>query len=363
MSNQSNYALLYDASGNPIVVNDGSAPGGTAGLVVSGYDGTNARRLKTDSGGQPVVNQGVANSLANAWTMKQTDGTNVMPTGDAVARSVFFQVADGTTGPAAVKAASTAPVATDKALVVVLSPNQPAIPVTTTPATATPGIALGYIVTTAVTNVPVRATTYTEQSANFTGSIVSSSANDAAAGTGARIVLITWMNAAGTTVGTETATLNGTTAVNLATTTKCFIEKIEVLTVGSGGSNAGTITLWTGAGATGTAVGSIAVGDNRTFWAHHYVVTGKTANITGMTGLNNNSSNQTVFSLQSQVVPTANQVTEQVSDWITGGLTNQTLRTYGSLIKVPGPAKVTMFAAPGGTPSIKNYGSFDFYDA
>jgi hypothetical protein len=49
-----------------------------------------------------VINQGTAATLANAWSIKITDATN---------------------GPAAVKAASTAAVATDPALVVAISPN------------------------------------------------------------------------------------------------------------------------------------------------------------------------------------------------------------------------------------------------
>lgn len=52
--------------------------------------------------GTVTANQGTANSLANAWTVQITDTTN---------------------GPAAVKAASTAAVAADKALVVAVSPN------------------------------------------------------------------------------------------------------------------------------------------------------------------------------------------------------------------------------------------------
>ena len=78
-------------------------------------DGTNtaavsaANALKVDGSAvtQPVSgtvtsNQGTANSLANAWSTKLTDGTN---------------------GPAAIKAASVAPVSTDPALVVAISPN------------------------------------------------------------------------------------------------------------------------------------------------------------------------------------------------------------------------------------------------
>lgn len=52
--------------------------------------------------GTVTSNQGTANTLANAWPTELTDGTN---------------------GPAAIKAASTAAIATDKALVVAVSPN------------------------------------------------------------------------------------------------------------------------------------------------------------------------------------------------------------------------------------------------
>jgi len=70
---------------------------------------TTAGALRVDGSAvtQPISgtvtsNQGTANSLANAWSMKITDATN---------------------GPAAVKAASTAAAATDPALVVAVSPN------------------------------------------------------------------------------------------------------------------------------------------------------------------------------------------------------------------------------------------------
>jgi hypothetical protein len=59
---------------------------------------------------------------------------------------------------------------------------------------------------------------------------------------------------------------------------------MEVMTVGSGSVNAGTISLFGSTGGAGGTVGTIGVGnlitatgDNRTFWAHHYVAPGKTA--------------------------------------------------------------------------------------
>lgn len=289
-----------------------------------------------------TVAQGAPSTLANAWPHEITDGTH---------------------GPAAVKASSTAPAATDPALVVVISPNQQPFSVTTTPTTSTPGISPGYITTTAKTNVPVRATTYTEQSTNFTGSISSSSTNDSSAGTGARTVTIYYVDQTGATAGSETVTLNGTTAVNLSITTKCFIEKMVVATVGSGGSNAGTITLYTGsAGMAGTVVGSIAIGDNKTFWAHHYVVTGKTCNVTDMTGSNNSTTVQSTFSIQAVSIPVAGLPSLQVSDWIVADNTFQLQRTYSSVIKVAGPARLVLFVAPNGVTSVESMGSFDYYD-
>lgn len=82
----------------------------------------------TDAGGSLTVdgtvtaNQGTAAALAGYWPVRVTDGTNTMPTADNAARSSFHRVTDGT-NTATVKAASTAAVAGDTALVVAVSPN------------------------------------------------------------------------------------------------------------------------------------------------------------------------------------------------------------------------------------------------
>ena len=111
---------------------DQTTPGTTNGVqVVAALPaGTNViGHVITDTGSttavsnfpatQPVsgtvtANQGTANTAANAWPAKITDGTNVT----------------------AVKAASTAPIATDPAAVVAISPNTPAI-ATKSPVNAT----------------------------------------------------------------------------------------------------------------------------------------------------------------------------------------------------------------------------------
>ena len=74
--------------------------------------------------------------------------------------------------------------------------------------------------------------------------ISSSSTSDAAAGTGARTVLISGLDGSHNEIS-ETVTLNGQTAVN-TTKTYLHVNGITVLTVGSGGSNAGVIYAGTG---------------------------------------------------------------------------------------------------------------------
>jgi hypothetical protein len=74
--------------------------------------------------------------------------------------------------------------------------------------------------------------------------ISSSSADDAAAGTGARTVFIQGINGTGG-YSTEIVTLNGQTPVSTVNTYDS-IERMVVVTVGSGGANAGLIYAGTG---------------------------------------------------------------------------------------------------------------------
>jgi len=100
-------------------------------------------------------------------------------------------------------------------------------------------------------------------------SISSSSTDDAAAGTGARTVLVEGVNGTGG-LASEVVTLNGQTAVN---TTKAYdaIERMTVLTVGSGGKNAGIIYAGTGvvtAGVPAVPYSAIGAGENLSIVGH-----------------------------------------------------------------------------------------------
>lgn len=134
----------------------------------------------------------------------------------------------------------------------------------------------GYVGTSSTGAVVVRATAYTPQGTDAQRSFKSSSANDTAAGTGARKVKIVYLNTSFERKE-ETVTLNGTAAVNTVATDIAFIESMEVTEVGTqGGGNAGTISIYTLINGGGSVWGSIAASDNKTYWAHHYVPAGKT---------------------------------------------------------------------------------------
>lgn len=108
--------------------------------------------------------------------------------------------------------------------------------------------------------------------------VSSSSTADTSAGTGARTVLISGLDADCNEIS-ETVTLNGQTAVN---TTNSFyrVFRMTVKTAGTGAQNAGTIYAGTGtvtAGVPANVYGAIAVGDNQTLMAFWTVPAGYTA--------------------------------------------------------------------------------------
>ena len=90
---------------------------------------------------------------------------------------------------------------------------------------------------------------YTFPSSTTTTTISSSNANDTSAGTGARTVFVEGLNANYERV-TETASLNGQTGVTLANA-YLRVNKVTILTAGSGGTSAGSIFVGTGTVTTG----------------------------------------------------------------------------------------------------------------
>jgi len=132
-----------------------------------------------------------------------------------------------------------------------------------------------------ISNIAAVAISFPNQSVGDQMTIVSDSANDAAAGSGARTVKIHYLDASGNYLH-EIVTLNGVTGVNTVATNIRFIQLISVDSVGSfGGKNAGNITIYKLA-TPATVYLRIVVGDNVSLSSARMVPNGKTFYLTGI---------------------------------------------------------------------------------
>lgn len=223
----------------------------------------------------------------------------------------------------------------------------------------------GDVTTSSLNLAIVRRTTYTEQISSAQRSIVSASANDTSAGTGARTIKITYLDSTGAGPYTEIITMNGTSAVNTVNTNICFIEQIEVVTAGSTGSNVGIISLKAATAGGGVTVGTIAATDNQTFWAHHYIPISKTMNITGVAVSHNGTTvgSGGVFTVNAKTIGVTNAIDTQISDFIRlYGQASTFSRNYSSPIKMAGPARVLVYITPETASSTVYRASVDFFE-
>ena len=110
--------------------------------------------------------------------------------------------------------------------------------------------------------------------------VLSASANDTSAGTGARTVLIIYLDD-NYVKQTETVTLNGTTPVSTTATDIFRPRRVITATAGSLNQNDGDITIRVVSG--GATRGLIPVGNNTTSAIHYTVPAGVTAFVMGST--------------------------------------------------------------------------------
>jgi hypothetical protein len=349
--------ILYDANGVPLVVSGGAAIP-ASGVPVMGSDGANARFLATDaSGRQHAVGPAAAGAAAVGAPV-----LNAGVDGGGLVRTILTDASGNQQVNLAQWLGSTAPTVGQKAMAasipVTFASDQAALAVTLQPSGSAGGIIYGRVQYGAGAGVltAIRATAYTEPAAAAQMSMSSSSAADASAGTGARTVRITYYTGTMTGPFTETITLNGTTPVNTVATNIRFIEKLEVITVGSGGANAGTISLFGSTGGGGGTVGTIgvgtqvaAVGDNDTFWAHHYVATGKTLS-TYVLNFWTSGNQVAKLHLRAKNPLNANDVDNQITEELTTAISGPvTTRQLTIPIKVVGPARIVSYVISIGT--------------
>jgi hypothetical protein len=225
--------------------------------------------------------------------------------------------------------------------------------------------AFGDVTLAVIAQAVVRRTAYTEQTTNAQRSIASASANDSSAGTGARTVKITYLDSTGAGPFTETVTLNGTTYVNTVATNICYIEQMDVLTVGSTGSNVGILTLKAATAGGGATIGTINATDRQTFWAHHYVPTGKESNITGVSVSHNGTTvgSGGVFVVKSQMLNSSIAAETQLTDFIRlYGQSSTFARSYTSPVKISGPARLLLYVTPESSTSVVFRGAIDYFE-
>lgn len=148
-----------------------------------------------------------------------------------------------------------------------------------------------------------------------THQVASTSANDAAAGTGAQTVMLYGLTSWDADEVSETITMNGTT--NVATSNQyVIIHRMKVITQGSAGPNAGKITATADTDATVTA--QINAGEGQTQMAIYGIPSTKTAYLTGFYA----SANKGTISLSANITLLAN---PEPDSQLTGFLVKQTL--------------------------------------
>lgn len=215
------------------------------------------------------------------------------------------------------------------------------------------------VTTTSTNEVPVNGTTYAEQTVAAQRSLKSASANDAAAGTGVRTVRVTYykLSSAGVMTGPfrEIVTLNGATAVPMVETELMLVEKMEAVTVGSGGVAAGAITLYAAADGTGTAIAAIGIGDTATRFGHHYIPSGKRCLVTRVQSSCDGGVGP--FALVAEAFPLATAPELRVSKDLPG------LQDFTDAPRiVAGPARLRVLVAPDSADSQTSRVAIDFYE-
>lgn len=221
------------------------------------------------------------------------------------------------------------------------------------------GVSSGYVATSATSTVAIRATAYTVPGTAAQRSVKSANAADAAAGTGAQQVKITYFDGSLNGPFTEVVTLNGVTGVNTVATNIAYIEKLEVVRVGTGGSNAGIISLMTLVAGGGTTIGSIIAGDNRTFWAHHYVPPGITSFVNHVIAAGSAVAGFVTLNTFNPIDATVAQ--SNPTGILRHGTTAVTME-FPIPFGVPGPAIVFVNERPDAATASTAFGSFGYID-
>lgn len=220
----------------------------------------------------------------------------------------------------------------------------------------------GDITTSAITTVPIRRTSLNLSLSTDTGVfLTSSSANDSGSGTGAQKIRVTYYLQSGSGPFTFDATMNGATGVG--TPALSYIEKLEVIQVGSGGTTSGTIFMSIFSPLTN--VTSMNPGETETFFCHHFVPLGKTSYITGITISHTGiaTGNGGLFNLKKQSLPLSSHPLTNALGTIHLTGTNGTINViFPTPVAIVGPAYFIGYVTPDATTTNTYFSSINLYD-
>jgi len=363
-------AILYDVNGSMLVVTGGQVVSSNQPMLISaGLIGSMARALMIDASGSLVITGTVGVGgphlvVSGPSPLNVTGSVTISTTMGSYAGRI-----EGLTPHSASSGANpvlvggfdgskTLNLLVDGLGRIITAPAGSSLSVTSS-------LNVGYVATTNIVLSAVRSTAYTEQTTNAQRSLVSSNASDSATGTGARSVTLTYLDQNMNGPYTVTVTLNGTTAVNTGVSNICFIEEMKVETVGSTGANVGTISLRSTTGGGGTTIASIAPGNNQLFYAMHYVPSGKTTYVTGISTGNDgtNVAHGAEFTIRAKKMLVSDAPEIQVSDFINQfGQANGLFRSWETPIKVVGPARIQVYVLPQTTTDRIQRCAMDLYD-
>lgn len=214
-----------------------------------------------------------------------------------------------------------------------------------------------YVGTAAASLVAVRASTFVEQMSIASRSFSSTNANDNASGSGTRQIRLTYYDNSMMGPYTEDLYLSGTTNVNTRAGNIRFVERIESLLTGSNGGNVGNVNMFAATGGAGGIIAQIPAGDSKTYYGHHYVRPNATfylerlfTNSTSLSGgLSVRYINPFIVGCFENQIGTTFRSTPQQQ----GGAYD-----FGDTIQIPGPARITFYIKPDGTPATTYFVNF-----
>lgn len=228
---------------------------------------------------------------------------------------------------------------------------------------AVPSVVDGYTTTSSTSFTAVMGTLYTEQASGARRSLVSTSANDSAAGTGARKIRVRYFKSDLSGPFEEDVTLNGTTPVDMTVGAidARFFDSLKVIEAGSLLANVGTINLKAAVTGGGVTVGSIAPSDNETNWCHRYIPSVRALKIFDFGGHVRGIYGGALHLRASKPI-TSNSVEETIAPVLRTEPGKNNIREFIRPITVEGPARVVLYAKADNAASMDWLAGFNFFE-